>query len=285
MCVIHLSFPFILWILLGISTFTFPCIFAQQVGAGCAQLNTNPKVHMDIEFLFVDVPKNLRMLRISTSPSDIPAWNKRSSTYFEVMFAFANANLHDDGVLIFVHTSDPEVSRSIHNWAYTKEFYVAEDWFGMIDLDLQSPSNPFKLVNPYQLHLFSFLTSFFHFCIPNSIVHISCKLATSSSSCLCNMSTFWMSGPRTLRTWGTISREMVGSITSPMLRTNRWGKTGCFGEVLVKNVPSSSPSFCPPSRKRTKLSWIGNVTLVCFSSLGLQVNMFNACWVSSYISS
>ena len=57
--------------------------------------------------------------------------------------SFANANLHDDGVLV---AANPEVSRSIHNWAHTEEFYVAKDWFGMNDLDLQSPTNPSELV-------------------------------------------------------------------------------------------------------------------------------------------
>ena len=86
------------------------------------------------------------MPNISASLSDIPHWNKRSSSYFEVLFAFANANLHDDGVLVFAHPADPEVSSSIYNWAHTEEFYVAEDWFGMNDLDLQSPTNPAELV-------------------------------------------------------------------------------------------------------------------------------------------
>jgi hypothetical protein len=54
----------------------------------------------------------------------------RSSSYFEVLFAFAKANLHDDGVLVFAYAAEPEVSREIHNWAHTEEFYVAEDWFG-----------------------------------------------------------------------------------------------------------------------------------------------------------
>ena len=89
---------------------------------------------------------------ISASSSDVPQWNKRSSTYFEVLFAFASANLHDNGVLVFAHASDLEVSRSIHNWAHTEEFYVAEDWFGMNDLDLQSSTNPSELVILFQLH-------------------------------------------------------------------------------------------------------------------------------------
>jgi hypothetical protein len=92
------------------------------------------------------VPENLRVPGISASSSDVPQWNMRSSSYFEVLFAFAKANLHDDGVLVFAHAADPEVSREIHNWAHTEEFYVAEDWFGMNDLDLQSPTSRSELV-------------------------------------------------------------------------------------------------------------------------------------------
>jgi hypothetical protein len=92
------------------------------------------------------VPENLHVPGISASSSDVPKWNMRSSSYFEVLFAFAKANLHDDGVLVFSHTADPDVSREIHNWAHTDEFYVVEDWFGMNDLDLQSPTSPSDLV-------------------------------------------------------------------------------------------------------------------------------------------
>lgn len=121
-------------------------MFFCQVGAGRTRSNTKPKLHTGIDLLFADVPENLRVPNISASLSDIPRWNKRSSSYFEVLFAFANANLHDDGVLVFAHAADPEVSSSIYNWAHTEEFYVAEDWFGMNDLDLQSPTNPSDLV-------------------------------------------------------------------------------------------------------------------------------------------
>jgi len=84
----------------------------------------------------------------------------RSSSYFEVLFAFAKANLHDDGVLVFSHAADPDVSREIHNWAHTDEFYVAEDWFGMNDLDLQSPTSPSDLVISLLPRLFFHLPLF-----------------------------------------------------------------------------------------------------------------------------
>jgi hypothetical protein len=131
-----------------------------------------------------------RVPSISASSSNVPHWDKHSSTYFEVLFAFANVNLHNDGVLVFAHAVDPEVSRSIHNWALTEEFYVAKDWFGISDLDLQSPTNPSKLIIPSRLHPFSFVFYFFHLYFLNSSIHNLCRLASSSSRCLCVMCLF-----------------------------------------------------------------------------------------------
>ena len=163
---------------------------AFQVGAGRTRPNTKPKVHTGIDLLFADVPENLRVPGISASSADVPQWNIRSATYFEVLFAFANANLHDDGVLVFTHAADPEVSRSIHNWAHTEDFYVAEDWFGMSDLDLQSPSNPSELVLLLGLHPFSLIVFLFCSCFPNSIFPNLCRLANFSSRYLCGTGPF-----------------------------------------------------------------------------------------------
>jgi hypothetical protein len=103
---------------------------------GRTRPNTKPKIRTGIDLLFEDVPENLRVSSISASLSDVSHWNKRASNYFEVLFAFASANLHDDGVFVFVHAANLEVSRSIQNWAHTEKFYIAKDWFGMNDLDL-----------------------------------------------------------------------------------------------------------------------------------------------------
>lgn len=143
--------------------FKFLSIFASQVGGGRIRPNTKPKVHTGIDLLFADVPENLRVPNISASPLEVPKWNTRSPSYFEVLFAFASANLHDDGVLVFAHAADPEVSRSIHNWAHTEEFYVAEDWFGMNDLDLQSPTSPSELVISFFPHIWVFFFFFLVF--------------------------------------------------------------------------------------------------------------------------
>ena len=82
------------------------------------------------------MPNNLRVPRISASSSDVFASNRRSSTYFEDFFALTNSNLYDDGVIVFAHSADPAVFRLIYDWTHTEDFYVAEDWFGMNDLNL-----------------------------------------------------------------------------------------------------------------------------------------------------
>ena len=130
------------------------------------------------------------MPSILASPSDVPQWNKRTDTYFDILFAFASANLHDIGVLVFAHSADPEDSTSIHNWAHTKKFYVAEDWFGMNDLDLLLPTNLSELVIPYLLHPLHLVLCFFHLYSLDSTVHFLFRLASFSSRCLFVMNLF-----------------------------------------------------------------------------------------------
>lgn len=82
---------------------------------------------------------------------------------FEVLFAFVNANLYNDGVIVFTHCVDPDVSRVIYNWAHTKDFYIAKDWFGMNDFDLQFLMNPSELLNSCSPHPFFYTLIF---CMP-----------------------------------------------------------------------------------------------------------------------
>ena len=62
-------------------------------------------------------------------------------------FTFAISDLYDHGVLVLAHCASASVSRTCFDWAYTYDFYVAEDWFGMNDLDLQSPVVPSGVVS------------------------------------------------------------------------------------------------------------------------------------------
>lgn len=111
-----------------------------------------PKGHTGLDLLFADVPENLPVPKISSSLSDIPPWNKRASSYFNVLFDFATSILHDNGVLVLVHAAASDVTREVYNWAHTFDFHVAEDWFGMSELDLQSPTLPTGVVSYSSFH-------------------------------------------------------------------------------------------------------------------------------------
>ena len=140
-----LCFPFI-WLPYFFPSSCFLIIFSLQVGQGRSRVNTSSPAHNGIDLLFADIPENLPVPNIST---DVPDWNKLHDSYYECLFAFAKSNLYDHGVLVIVHCASASVSRLIFYWAHTYDFYVAEDWFGMADLDLQSPVDPSGVVIPY----------------------------------------------------------------------------------------------------------------------------------------
>ena len=52
------------------------------------------------------------------SDSAIPSWNIRSDTYFEALFSFAQSNLHDDAVILIIHSAEPQVLRDLREWAF-----------------------------------------------------------------------------------------------------------------------------------------------------------------------
>ena len=109
-------------------------------------MNTSSTTHKGLDLIFADVPENLPVPNIST---DVPAWNKLHDSYYECFFAFAKSNLYDHGVLVLVlaHCSSASVSKHNFDWAHTYDFYIAKDWFGMNDLDFQSPVVPSGQVN------------------------------------------------------------------------------------------------------------------------------------------
>lgn len=133
-------------------------------------MNTSSNIHNGLDLIFADIPENLPVPNIST---EVPAWNKLHESYYECLFAFAKSNLYDHGVIVLVHCASASVSRLIFDWAHTYDFYVAEDWFGMSDLDLQNPVVPSGVVsnspssNPhlfcFSFHEFSLIKSYSFF--------------------------------------------------------------------------------------------------------------------------
>ena len=107
-------------------------------------MNTSCTTHKGLNLLFADIPKNFPVSNIS---SDVPAWNKLHESYYECFFAFEKTNFYVYGVLVFAHCVSAIVSRIVFDWTHTYDFYVTEDWFGMNDLDLQSPMVPSGVVS------------------------------------------------------------------------------------------------------------------------------------------
>src|ERR1700737_5558570 len=128
--------------------FFFSFLFSHEVliaGWGRSfHVNTSTTTHKGLDLLFADIPESLPVPNIS---SYVPAWNKLHESYYECLFAFAKSNLYDHGVLVLAHCASASVSKTVFDGADTYDFYVTEDWFGMNDLDLQSPVVPFGVVS------------------------------------------------------------------------------------------------------------------------------------------
>ena len=139
-------------------------------------MNTSSNIHNGLDLIFADIPENLPVPNIST---EVPVWNKLHESYYECLFAFAKSNLYDHGVVVLAHCASASVSRLIFDWAHTYDFYVAEDWFGMADLDLQNPVVPSGVVsnslssNPhlfcFSFDEFSLMKSYSFFRLENSV--------------------------------------------------------------------------------------------------------------------
>jgi hypothetical protein len=174
-------------------------------------VNTSTTTHKGLDLLFADIPENLPVPNIST---DVPAWNKLHDSYYECLFAFAKSNLYDQGVLVLAHCASATVSRSILDWAHTYDFYVAEDWFGMNDLDLQSPFNPSGVVSNSPSLPLSYWISFqfqFNFNSISFQFGIHCFILGSSASRFFFVLTpFLECGRRPCKSMVTTSSEMAG---------------------------------------------------------------------------
>jgi hypothetical protein len=190
-------------------------------------MNTSSTTHKGPDLLFADIPENFPVPNIS---SDVPAWNKLHESYYECFFAFAKSNLYDHGVLVHCASANG----IIFYWAHTYDFYVAKDWFGMIDLDLQSPVVPSGVVsNSPTLTPLLYCISFHFFRVLWN--RIDCyRLGNSASRVLIVLSPFLECGRRPCKSMVTTSNKMDGWMPSSMRRAKRCAVMGYLSEVLVK---------------------------------------------------
>lgn len=95
------------------------------------------------------------------SDSAIPEWNRCLPYYLENLFTFADANLHEDGVLLLMHPDDPELSKDIYGWAFTFDYFLAKDWLGLNELHLTWPTDPEELTRKFYIKVFTRMGSRF----------------------------------------------------------------------------------------------------------------------------
>ena len=74
------------------------------------------------------------------SDSAIPSWNTRLDNYLEALFSFAQSNLHDDAVILIIHSAEPQVLRDLREWAFEFGYDQVRYWWGLNNLLLASPS-------------------------------------------------------------------------------------------------------------------------------------------------
>ena len=115
------------------------CEYAQVGASHQRHTSLISTTHTGIDLLIADVLENLLVPVVSSSA--IPDWNRRLEDYFEVLFTFAATHLHDDAVLLVIHPNDPVVAHALRNWAFTFDFELVQDWWGLNGLHLVYPAD------------------------------------------------------------------------------------------------------------------------------------------------
>ena len=109
--------------------------------------------HKGVDLLLADVSKSLPILVISSSSSNVLAWNQWGEQYLEDVFSFTKFNLHDDCIPVLIHLDDPDLMKAIYDWAYTFHFNIAKDCWSLNELHLTLPTDPTQLVNVFSIPL------------------------------------------------------------------------------------------------------------------------------------
>ena len=58
----------------------------------------------------------------------VSTWNMRSDHYFEALFIFAHNNLHDDVVILIIHSTESQVLKDLQEWAFEYRYKQLHDW-------------------------------------------------------------------------------------------------------------------------------------------------------------
>ena len=126
--------------------------------------------HRGFDLLIGDLPEGLHVPQISSPPSDVPQWNKHSTTEVEAIFEFAFSFLHDDAFILLFIPECKDVRQDVRTYSATYDFTLVKDWWGVnvmklcSGIDVSATVSP--ILNPPQF-LFKSISIYIHLTFDN----------------------------------------------------------------------------------------------------------------------
>jgi hypothetical protein len=99
-----------------------------------------------VDLVIVDIPDDLLILELSSPPSFVPEWIKRKKGFLEVLFDFANSNLHDNGAILLFFSNDLDVKADLKGLMSAYRFLTFKEWMGVNRLCMTSARDYLKTV-------------------------------------------------------------------------------------------------------------------------------------------
>jgi hypothetical protein len=106
-----------------------------------------PGKRTSVDLVNIDISDDLPIPELSSPPSFVPEWNKRKKGFLEVLFDFANSNLHDNGAILFFFSDDLDVKADLKGLMSAYGFLTFKEWMGMNRLRMTSARDHSKTVS------------------------------------------------------------------------------------------------------------------------------------------
>jgi hypothetical protein len=91
-----------------------------------------PGKRTSVDLVNIDISDDLPIPELSSPPSFVPEWNKRKKGFLEVLFDFANSNLHDNGAILLFFSDDLDVKVDLKGLMSAYGFLTFKEWMGVI---------------------------------------------------------------------------------------------------------------------------------------------------------
>jgi hypothetical protein len=106
-----------------------------------------PRKCTGVDLVIIDIRDNLPIPELSNPPSFVPEWNKRKKGFLEVLFDFANSNLHDNGAILLFFSDDLDVKADLKGLMSAYGFFTFKEWMEVNCLRMTSARDHSKTVS------------------------------------------------------------------------------------------------------------------------------------------